>query len=212
MSTKPGVSLGKLSVSSQTFIMNIGKPKSRLPKVRSLTSDAKSVKRRLDESFIERPDGGSAVATDESRGDISGNAAEGPSGTANHLQDSHVNSHQALEEPTDGRVLDEPPHDRAADTAAGAYIKPEDNTEAEDDTEMAMEVKSSTVGEELSNRISQAGVAPAKTTKAIDAAARQRVLELGLQLADHSAAGQDSQTRLGDMNEVDIKREEEGSE
>ena len=157
---------------------NIGKPKSRLPKVRSLTSDAKSVKRRLDESFIEGPNGlPSAGAMDENHGNTSGDAGEGPSGAANLFEDPHHNGHQALGEPTDGQVPDEPPHERAADTVAEAYIKPEDNTEAEDDTEM--ETERSTNGVEFSNRISQARVAPAKTTKANDAAARQRILELG---------------------------------
>ena len=46
------------------------------------------------------------------------------------------------------------------------------------------------------------------TAEANDAAARQRILELGLQLADRSVAGQDFQTHVGDMDEVAIKRED----
>ena len=41
------------------------------------------------------------------------------------------------------------------DTVAGVYIKPEDNAEAEDDTEMETEDESSSDGEELSNRTSK---------------------------------------------------------
>ena len=196
---------------------NIGKPKSRLPKVRSLTSDAKSVKRRLDELFIARPNGSpSAGAMDESHGNAAGDAGEGPSGTVNHLEDPHRNGHQTVGEPIDGRVPDEPPHEGAVDTVAGAYIKPEDNTDAEDDTETEddteMEDESSTEEEELSNRTSGARVAPANLAKENDAAARQRILELGLQLADGGFAEEDAQMRLGDMDEVEIKREEEGNE
>ena len=191
---------------------NIGKPKSKLPTARSLTSDAKSVKRRLDELFNDGPDANSpAGAMDEPHDNTAGDAGEGPSGRADHLQHSHDSSHQAFGEPTDGRVLDEPPHEGAADTVAGAYIKPEDNTETEDDTEMDTEDESSSNGEDLSNRTSQARAAPNNTAEANDAAARQRILELGLQLADRSVAGQDVETRLGDMDEVVIKREE-GSE
>ena len=67
-------------------------------------------------------------------GVTSGNAGEGP----NNLQASHVNSHQAFGEPTDGRVPNEPPNERAADTVAGAYIKPEHISEAEDEKEEYM--------------------------------------------------------------------------
>ena len=196
---------------------NISKPKHKLPKVRGLSDTAQTIKQRLDVLSHDGPDANSpAGAMDESHGDTAGDAGEGPSGTANHLEDPHHNGHQALGEPTDGRVLDEPPHERAVDTVAGAYIKPEDNTEAEDDTEMETEAEtedeSSSDGEGLSNPSSQARVAPDNTAEANDAAARQRILELGLRLADHSAAGQDIQTRLGDMDEVMIKKEEEGSE
>ena len=212
---------------------NISKPKNKLPKVRDLTDTAQSIKQRLDELFSDGPDANSpAGAMDESHDNTAGDAGEGPSGPANHLQHSHDSSHQALGEPTDGRVLDEPPHEGAADTVAGAYIKPEDDTETEDDTEMETEVKteaetemetevetedetedeSSSDGEDLSNRTSQARVAPTNTAEANDAAARQRILQLGLQLADRSVAGQDFQTRLDFMDEVAIKEEEEGSE
>lgn len=190
---------------------NIGKPKSRLPKVRSLTSDAKSVKRRLDESFIARPDGSSsAVAMDENHGYTSGDAGEGSSGAANHLEDPHHDSHRALRESTDGRVLDEPPNEGAADTVAGAYIKPEENTGTEDD--METEDEGSTEEEDLVSHADQTRILPANTAEANDAAARQRILELGLQLADHSGGGQDTFMRLGDMEEVWIKREEEVNE
>ena len=190
---------------------NIGKPKSRLPKVRSLTNDAKSVKRRLDELFIQRPDGSlSAGAMVESHGNAAGDAGEGPSITVNHLEDPHSNGHQTVGETIDGRVPDEPPHEGAVDTVAGADIKPEDKTDAEDDTEM--EDESSTEEEDLSNRTGRARVAPVNSARANDAAARQRILELGLQLADRGFAEQDAQMRLGDMDEVEIKREEEGSE
>ena len=196
---------------------NISKPKQKLPKVRGLSDTAQTIKQRLDVLFHDGPDANPpAGAMDESHGDTAGDAGEGSSGTANHLEDSHHNGHQALGEPTDGRVLDEPPYEGAVDTVAGAYIKPEDSTKAEDDTEMETgaetEDESSSDGEGLSNPSSQARVAPDNTAEANDAAARQRILELGLHLADHSAAGQDVQTRLGDMDEVMIKREEEASE
>ena len=42
--------------------------------------------------------------------------------------------------------------------------------------------------------------------------ARQVLLDLGIQLADDSAAGQDTDVHVGDMNEVEIKTEEEGNE
>ena len=196
---------------------NIGKPKSKLPTARSLTSDAKSVKRRLDELFNDGPDANSPAGTmDEPHDNTAGDAGEGSSGPANHLQHSHDSSHQAFGEPTDGRALDELSNEGAADTVAGLYIKPEDNTETEDDTEMETEVEtedeSSYDGEDLSNRTSQARAAPTNTAEANDAAARQRILELGLQLADRSVVGRDAQTRLGGTDEVVIKREEEGSE
>ena len=192
---------------------NISKPKQKLPKVRDLTDTAKSIKQRLDELFNDGPDANSpAGATDEPHDNTARDAGEGPSGPANLLKDPHDNGHQAFGEPTDGQILDEPPHEGAADTVAGAYIKPEDNTEAEDDTEMETEDESSSDGEELSNRTSQARAAPANTAEANDAAARQRILQLGLQLADRSVVGRDAQTRLGDMDEVVIKQEEEGSE
>ena len=196
---------------------NIFKPKSRLPKVRSLTSDAKSVKRRLDESFIERSGGSpSAVAMDEHHRNTSEDASERPSGAVDHLEDPHDDVHQALGEPTDGRVLDEPPHEGAVDTVAAAYIKPEDNTEAEGDTETEDETESedesSTEEEDLVSHADQTRALPVNTAEANDAAARQRILELGLQLADHSVAGQDAQRHLGDVEEIEIKREEEWSE
>ena len=192
---------------------NISKPKHKLPKVRDLTDAAQSIKQRLDELFNDEPDANSpAGAMDESHDNTAGDAGEGPSGPANHLQHSHDSSHQALGEPIDGQISDEPPHEGAADTVAGAYIKPEDNTETEDDTEIETEDESSSDGEDLSNRTSQARAAPTNTAEANDAAARQRILQLGLQLADRSVAGQDFQTRLGDTYEVTIKEEEEGSE
>ena len=195
---------------------NISKPKHKLPTVRDLSDATKLIKQQLDDMFHDGPDANSpAGAMDESHGNTAGDAGEGPSGTANHLEDPRYNGHQALGEPSDGQVLDEPPREGAADTVAGAYIKPEGDTEAEDDTETEDETEtdeSSPDGEDLSNPSSHARVAPANPAEANDAAARQRILELGLQLADHSAVGQDVQTHLGDMDEVMIKKEEEGSE
>ena len=170
---------------------NISKPKHKLPTVRGLSDTAKSIKQQLDDLFHDGPDANSpADAMDESHGNTAGDAGEGPSGAANHLEDPHHNSHQALGEPTDGRGLDELPNEGAVDTVAGAYMKPEDNTEAEDDTDM--EDESSTKEENLSNRTSQAIVAPANSAEANDAAARQRILELGLQLVDRTVARQDA--------------------
>ena len=95
-----------------------------------------------------------------------------------HQQEDH-NVDQALGEPIGGRVSDEPRDEEAVNTVTGAYIKPEDNTEAEDDTET--EDESSPDGEDLSNRTGQARVAPTNPAEANDAAARQRILELGLE-------------------------------
>ena len=189
----------------------IGKPKSRLPKVRGLTSDARSVKRRLDEWFIARLDETpSTITMNENHRNTFGDAGEGPSGAANHLEDPHHNGHRALGQSTDGRVLDEPPNGGAADTLPGAYIKPEDTTETEDD--METEDESSTEEEDLVSHAEQTTKLPANTAEANDTAARQRILELGLQLADHSGGGLDTDMRVGYIEEVKIKREEEGNE
>ena len=196
---------------------NISKPKHKLPKVRNLSEIAQSIKHQLDVLFNDGPVANSvAGAMDESRDNTSRDAGEGPSGAAKYPQDSDSNSHRALGESSNGRVFNEPPHEGAVDTVAGAHIKLEDNTDAEDDTETETETEtedeSSSDGEELSNRTSQAAVAPANTAEANDAAARQRILELGLELADQSVAGQEAQTGLGDMDELKVKREEEANE
>ena len=67
--------------------------------------------------------------------DTSGDAYETPSGTAFLLNSPHINNHEAPREATDGQVVDEPPHEEAADIATGGYIKSEDKTETETDTE-----------------------------------------------------------------------------
>ena len=190
---------------------NISKPKHQLPKARGLSDTAQSIKQQLDALFHSGPDANSpAGAMDESHGGTSGNAGEGSSGAANHLEDPQHNGHQVFEESTNGRVLDEPPNEAAADTLPDAYIKPEHSTGTEDD--METEDESSTEEDDLVNHADQTTHLPANTAEANDAAARQRILELGLQLTDHSGGGLDTDMRVDYIEEVKIKREEEGNE
>ena len=118
---------------------NIGKPKNKLPKVRDLSDIAQSIKQQLDALFHDGPDANSlADAMDESHGNTSGDAGEGPSGAANHPQDSDGNSHQALGESANGRVLNEPPHEGAVDTVAGAHIKLVDRSVVRQGAQMSL--------------------------------------------------------------------------
>ena len=193
---------------------NISKPKHRLPTLRGLTDDAKSSKRRLDEFFKRRPDASpSAGAVGVFNADP-GDAGEMPSGAPFLLFRSHTNSHQA-EEPHGDQVGDGPFSDGGVNLVAG------DESESEDETETEKEISSDEddiKDESLSNeedqttQADQAMARPANTAEANDAAARQVLLGLGIQLADYSAANQSTATDVGDGGELVIKRKEEADE
>lgn len=96
-----------------------------------------------------------------------------------------------------------------------------DESESEDETETEKEISSDEddiKDESLSNeedqttQADQAMARPANTAEANDAAARQVLLGLGIQLADYSAANQSTATDVGDGGELVIKRKEEADE
>lgn len=193
---------------------NISKPKHRLPTLRGLTDDARSSKRRLDESFKQRPDASPSAGAMGVFNADPGDTGEMPSGATCFLYGSHINSHQA-EEPHGDQVGDGPLSD------GGANLVAEDETESEDETETEEEslsdegdIKDESLSDEedQTTQADQAIAGPANTAEANDAAAQQVLLSLGIQLADYSAANQGTATDVGDGGELVIKKEEEANE
>lgn len=153
------------------------KGKNRLPKARNLTDAAKSIKRRLDDLFNQSPEASPSAGVMDVNDDNTGDAREIPSGTAFFSNSPHINNHEAAREPSDA-----PPHEEAAEIVAAAYIKSEDDIETEKDAQKEDESSS-----DLFIPASQARIARANPAEDNDAAARQRILDLGLELADADA-------------------------
>ncbi len=169
---------------------NIGKPKNRLPKASNLSDTAKSANQRLDEFFSQRQDANhSASAMGVSSGHVSSNADEMPSAARITLDGgSHT------DDPADDGNANEDPLIGATDLVAGEGVKLEVDTETEHE------------GPSTRDYISHAD--HANTAEENDAAARQRLRELNIEIADYSTANLAAGGVGNDEEEVEIKQEE----
>ena len=143
-----------------------------------------------------------------------GDEVEMPSGAPFRLYGSHTKSHQA-EEPHGDQVGDGPFSDGGANLVAGYESESEDETETEEESssdEDDIKDESLSNREDQTTQADQPMAGPANTAEANDAAARQVLLGLGIQLADYSAANQGTATGVGDGGELVIKKEEEADE
>ena len=110
-----------------------------------------------------------------------------------NLDSSHTDSQQALGDPSDSEAIHEATGDDAAGQAVGEDTVSEEDSETDDE--------SSTEADD-----------PAYPVADNDAVARQRVLALGLQLADYRALDRGTGTHMDDRegeDEVEVKMEGE---
>ena len=184
---------------------NAGSVRRQRVLARNLTEAAKEAKLRLEEVFDQAPVAAPAVgAASQPLGNNYKIAGRISSATRIILDDSHANIHQALAEPGDRQAVAEPPRDDAAGLEAGGGMSSKGDTETEDG--------SSSDEEDLMNHPNQVTVVPRSTAEQNDTTARQQLLDLGIQLADYSAARQDADTQVGDTDEVGIRREADEDE
>ncbi len=180
---------------------NIGKPKNRLPKAGNLSNTAKSANQRLDEFFSQRQDANhSASAMGVSSGHVSSDADEMPSNADEIPSNADempsvaritLDGGSHTDNPADDGNANEDPLIGATDLVAGEGVKLEVKTETEHE------------GPSIGDYISHAD--HANTAEANDAAARQRLRELGIEIADYDTA---NSAAGGVVDDVEIKVEE----
>ena len=183
---------------------NIGKPKNRLPKASNLSNAAKLANQRLDEFFSQRLDANhSASAIGVSSGHVSSDADEMPSNAdeipsnADEMPSAAritIDGGSHTDNPADDGNANEDPLIGATDLVAGEGVKLEVDTETEHE------------GPSTRDYISHAD--HVNTAEENDAAARQRLRELNIEIADYSTANLAAGGVGNDEEEVEIKQEE----
>ena len=158
---------------------NLGKVQQQHHLAHNLSDAAQAAKQRLEEAF-EQSSGARPVArvVGQTLGNSPSNQCMIPSATRFILDGFHTDNHQALGEQIDSQVVDNPPDDEAGDLVGEVDVKSKDGTETETEHE------SSSDEDSLFISTRQARIVLANPAEDNDAAARQRILDLGLELAD----------------------------